>query len=438
MLDIQNSPIKKLMYFMLFFLSLLLATIVAVGVIFVKDIDEHAQKIHNEIHIIERLFDRLNQKAIPTYIQLERIKTLSIEFDHELELLSIDGDQSRERISELMFELEEERKKLLRSWPKQFDRSLYDRINNYIFIIQDIGNELLESHSPNFILQLFSDTEQIIHEIVADEDAIIKKTLSNLRYVNSQTEHTEREAVHLVDQIESGFYLFLLVMCLIIFLFVYWLQRIIGVINTRLNLLKNYAQQIEAGHYDTKLPFNIMDATGDLANSIESMSGKLVLQLEQNASLAEKAKQSSVAKSEFLASMSHEIRTPMNGVLGMLNILAASELSSEQKHHLALANSSASSLLLLIDDILDFSKIESGKLTIESAPFNLNTMLNDFISIMVVNAEQKGLSLTLDTSGIFNEWVCGDSNRIRQILTNLVGNALKFTESGSIQFLVGE
>jgi len=144
------------------------------------------------------------------------------------------------------------------------------------------------------------------------------------------------------------------------------------------------------------------------------------------------AEESLRLKSEFLASMSHEIRTPMNGVVGMLGLLENSKLAKVQRHHVQLAQSSAQSLLLLINDILDFSKIESGKLDIECIDFNLTSLLSEFSQAIAIKAQEKGVELILDVGNVGNTVVLGDPNRLRQILTNLVGNAIKFTHQGDI------
>ena len=146
----------------------------------------------------------------------------------------------------------------------------------------------------------------------------------------------------------------------------------------------------------------------------------------------DKAEDAVRAKSEFLASMSHEIRTAMNGVLGMLGLLRNTSLTSEQEHQINVAQSSAESLLTLINDILDFSKVDSGKMELEFIDFNLRNMLGGFAEAMGLQAEEKGLELILDVTQIDESLVRGDPGRLRQILTNIVGNAIKFTTVGEI------
>jgi len=145
-----------------------------------------------------------------------------------------------------------------------------------------------------------------------------------------------------------------------------------------------------------------------------------------------RAEESASLKSGFLASMSHEIRTPMNGVLGMIHLLQNSALNDEQQHHASLAKTSADHLLTLLDDILDFSKIEAGKLDIEYVNFDLPSLFGDLVGSMSQRAAERNNTITLDMSQAMVRQVKCDPGRLRQIASNLIGNAIKFTENGDI------
>jgi len=150
----------------------------------------------------------------------------------------------------------------------------------------------------------------------------------------------------------------------------------------------------------------------------------------------EAAQAANAAKSAFLANMSHEIRTPLNGVIGMLDLLSGTTLDERQQRYLRVGKSSAQSLLTLINDILDFSKIEAGKLELSPTDFDLTTMVEDVMEIFASRAQEKGIELACRVAPGMPSAVRGDTNRIRQVLINLMGNAVKFTERGEIALRV--
>ncbi|MBK1875621.1 response regulator [Pelagicoccus mobilis] len=177
---------------------------------------------------------------------------------------------------------------------------------------------------------------------------------------------------------------------------------------------------------------NVEEKTKDLALK----NSELEVALEQAHEMKVKAEHADRAKSEFLANMSHEIRTPMNGILGMCTILSDTKLSDEQEGYLSTVRNSGESLLTIINDILDYSKIEAGKLEIEQVEFDVGECVEEVLELLAHAADCKGINMYCDLEpGLPLERI-GDSTRIRQVIVNLVGNALKFTEEGEISVSV--
>ena len=215
--------------------------------------------------------------------------------------------------------------------------------------------------------------------------------------------------------------------------------------------LINAAQKVSASqNYNLRIAHQRTDELGTLIDSFNDMLAQIegrgaalthhrdelerqvgvrTEQLEKAKNAAEAA---SRAKSAFLATMSHEIRTPMNGVLGMTEMLLGTQLTETQRNFTRLVKRSGEHLLVIINDILDFSKIEAGKLSIEYINFNLWDLLDDINTIYTPQAQAKGIALDFEIASDIPIAICGDPNRLRQIMANLLGNAIKFTDRGQI------
>ena len=200
-------------------------------------------------------------------------------------------------------------------------------------------------------------------------------------------------------------------------------------VNHRTTELKHAMKQLESIHDQT---LRALDAETEAAKELQEMNARLLAANQRANEMAAAADMANAAKSEFLANMSHEIRTPLNGIMGMTNLALDTKLTAEQAEYLETVKLSADALLSVISDILDFSKIEAGKIELEEVAFSLTDCIEDALKTLRFRAKEKGLQLTCDIGAEVPPAVRGDPGRLRQILLNLVGNAIKFTDDGEV------
>ncbi|GBU12067.1 hybrid sensory histidine kinase BarA [Enterobacterales bacterium] len=290
----------------------------------------------------------------------------------------------------------------------------------------------------------------------SDDDASNDPPPRNLGYIAIEL---DLSSVRLQQYQEAFVSTMLLLLCLgIATLFAYRLMRdVTGPIRNMVNTV----DRIRRGQLDSRVEGNMLGELSMLKNGINSMAMSLTAyheEVQQNIDQAtsdlretleqmeiqnveldlakKRAQEAARIKSEFLANMSHELRTPLNGVIGFTRQTLKTPLSPTQADYLQTIERSANNLLTIINDVLDFSKLEAGKLVLEHIPFSLREMLDEVVILLAHTAHDKGLELTLNVHNNVPESVLGDPMRLQQVVTNLLGNAIKFTENGNIDINV--
>lgn len=377
---------------------------------------------------VTRNFNSLVNDTVPSVIALGQIKvallsTLSGVFGSVM----VDDDSG-------VFEIANERQ---RKWNIEYfkktaepkDQELVEKVEQTERTVYQLGLELIEEKkigSRTGMRKKKKQLESAAEQLTSVIDFAIAGETKELKENSELAQASARQAVQTTIVI-------LLMMAALAVLVGFLLGRAVV---RPIQKLNDAAVRIGKGDFDSRVVINSKDEIGTLATTFNQMAENLTTAIRGLRHARDEAERANRLKTEFLANISHELRTPMNGIIGMADLLSDSSLDEDQKQQISTIKQSADNLLKLIDDILDFTRADAGQMKLEAGLFDLKNAVTEVVDAQMMEAREKGIDLSLHYDGAGPRNVIGDRSRIAQILKHLIGNAIKFTEKGTIQVRV--
>ncbi|OQW93733.1 MAG: hypothetical protein BWK79_09615 [Beggiatoa sp. IS2] len=459
----------------------------------------HQANIHNNnnlalAQITTNQVSHSLQELLPLHLAIKDLNHTLQQFKYEFTLLYLDSKWDNSLFKHVSADLAKQKTIILQRWPSEQWGQELNEIRENLSIILDISQEALNCKNIGGIPQLYRDTESPIITINQTfqrlETALSEEAEADYERARKSSKITMKNIQDMSDifaYINRNNVIIFVVLIILMMITELFLMR---ELHRRLLALANYSAKIAKGEFTTKPPFFVKDSTGTLAQALHTMAEEIQIAKETihtlNANLEDKVKERTIAlwkanqeitalnerlkeekhlieselqltrrlqqaeaarqtaesanqaKSTFLANMSHELRTPLNGILGYAQILQRDKtLTKKQQEGISIIRRSGDYLLTLINDILDLSKIEADKVELSPVDIHFEDFLRSITDLFQIRAEQKHIAFLYEPLSHLPLGVRVDDKRLRQILINLLGNAIKFTEKGGVTFKVG-
>ncbi|MCP4699124.1 MAG: response regulator [Gammaproteobacteria bacterium] len=406
-------------------------------------------ELHNQANMIrtqttDRQVLQMTRENLPVHFAMVKSNAAVQQFEYELNLLLLEQGRDLARFEQAARAVQSEYAELARiEQDTRKHAGAVKKLGSRLKLLADIAEKAFRTQDPGLLQPLLNDAQplvQSVKKICRNFEARLSIDTVSIAIKVRENNRAIQENVRALSALFGVLNRDTLIIFCFVLLLTFMIQlKLIWLFHQRLQRLERYSEKIAGGQFEGDIPIMAKDSTGHLAVALHRMANHLeetIKELEQARKRAEAANQ---AKTAFLANMSHELRTPLNGILGYAQILDQDDsLSAQQQDGINIIQRSGKYLLTLINDVLDLSKIEAGRMELHPADFQIVAFLQDIVEIFRIRARQKGISFRYQILSPLPAGVRADEKRLRQILTNLLGNAVKFTaKEGSITFKIG-